>query len=124
MKTVRYLFAIAAVLTAASSAQAQSGPSPDTTAVAPAVSDVGATTAHASVRSSIDAPDALQRHAATSSAPAAFASANKGLGQAKAMMGVGIVGFVAGALINGDSGRIIMVGSAVVGLYGLYLYLQ
>ena len=60
----------------------------------------------------------------TPSAGFAFAQTHKGLGQSKAMMGVGIAGFVAGALIGGDSGKIIMVGSAVVGLYGLYQYLQ
>jgi hypothetical protein len=125
MKTGPYLFALAAVLTAASSTQAQNGPSADSSAVVAAVSDSGTTT-HASVRSSIDAPPAaIQRNvSATPSAGFAFAQAHKGLGQSKAMMGVGVAGFVAGALIGGDSGKIIMVGSAVVGLYGLYQYLQ
>ena len=53
-----------------------------------------------------------------------MASTNAGLGRAKAMMGVGVAGIVVGALIGGDSGKGIMVGSAVIGLYGLYQYLQ
>jgi hypothetical protein len=37
---------------------------------------------------------------------------------------VGGAAFLAGALISGDAGTVIMVGGAAVGLYGLYLYLQ
>lgn len=44
--------------------------------------------------------------------------------QATALMIVGGAAFLAGALISGDAGTIIMVGGAAVGLYGLYLYLQ
>ena len=42
----------------------------------------------------------------------------------EALMIVGGAAFVAGALIGGDAGTIVMVGGAGVGLYGLYLYLQ
>ena len=44
-----------------------------------------------------------------------------------ALMIVGGVAFLAGAVIAGDNstaGTLIMVGGAAVGLYGLYLYLQ
>ena len=41
-----------------------------------------------------------------------------------ALMIVGGAAFVAGALIDGDAGTLIMVGGAAIGLYGLYLYLQ
>ena len=41
-----------------------------------------------------------------------------------ALMIVGGAAFLAGAIISGDAGTIIMVGGAAVGLYGLYLYLQ
>ena len=44
--------------------------------------------------------------------------------QATALMIVGGAAFVAGALISGNAGTIVMVGGAAVGLYGLYLYLQ
>jgi hypothetical protein len=46
------------------------------------------------------------------------------LGQAKAMIVVGAAALITGAIIGGDPGTIIMVGGAVVGLYGLYQYLQ
>lgn len=41
-----------------------------------------------------------------------------------ALMIVGGAAFVAGALIDGDAGTLIMVGGAAIGLYGLYLYLN
>ena len=47
-----------------------------------------------------------------------------GLGQPMAMMVVGLAGLVAGAVIGGDPGTIIMIGGAVVGLIGLWQYLQ
>lgn len=47
-----------------------------------------------------------------------------GLGQARAMMVVGVAALITGALIGGDPGTIIMVGGAVIGLIGLYEWLQ
>ena len=47
-----------------------------------------------------------------------------GTRQAQAMMVVGLGAFVAGAIIGGTPGTIIMVGGAVIGLMGLYQYLQ
>lgn len=52
------------------------------------------------------------------------APTNANLGQARAMMIVGVGGLIAGAIIGGTPGTIIMVGGAVVGLFGLYDYLQ
>jgi hypothetical protein len=46
------------------------------------------------------------------------------LGQARAMMIVGVAALVAGAVIGDTPGTIIMVGGAVIGLVGLYDYLQ
>lgn len=46
------------------------------------------------------------------------------LGQAQALMIVGAAALITGAIIGDDPGTIIMVGGAVVGLYGLYQYLQ
>jgi hypothetical protein len=37
---------------------------------------------------------------------------------------VGAAAFTAGAFIGGDVGTVFMVGGAVVGLYGLYQYLD
>ena len=52
------------------------------------------------------------------------AAISGGLGQARAMMVVGVAALVAGAIIGGDPGTIVMVGGAVIGLIGLYDYLQ
>jgi hypothetical protein len=41
-----------------------------------------------------------------------------------ALMVVGFGGLIAGAIIGGDAGTIIMVGGAVIGLYGLFKYLE
>ena len=46
------------------------------------------------------------------------------LGQARAMMVVGGAALITGAIIGGQAGTIIMVGGAVIGLVGLYDYLQ
>ena len=46
------------------------------------------------------------------------------LGQARAMMVVGVAGLIAGAIIGDTPGTIIMVGGTVIGLIGLYEYLQ
>jgi len=58
----------------------------------------------------------------TAHAPVVVAAA-RGSNSA-ALMIVGGAAFLAGAIIGGDAGTIIMVGGAGVGLYGLYLYLQ
>lgn len=53
-----------------------------------------------------------------------FQATHANLGQARAMMVVGAAGLIAGAIIGGTPGTIIMVGGAVLGLLGLYDYLQ
>ncbi len=53
-----------------------------------------------------------------------LAAPRAGLGQARAMMVVGLGALIAGAIIGGTPGTIIMVGGAVIGLVGLYDYLQ
>jgi hypothetical protein len=44
--------------------------------------------------------------------------------QSVALMIVGAAGLLVGSIIGGDSGTIIMVGSGIIGLYGLYQYLR
>ncbi|MHB1862992.1 MAG: hypothetical protein ACYCVL_08465 [Gemmatimonadaceae bacterium] len=44
--------------------------------------------------------------------------------QSRAMMIVGGAGLIVGALIGGTPGTIVMVGGGVLGLFGLYNYLQ
>lgn len=67
----------------------------------------------------------LKRQGSEQSMNAPVVMARRGTGdQATALMIVGGAAFLAGAIINGDAGTIIMVGGAAIGLYGLYLYLQ
>lgn len=66
----------------------------------------------------------VRRQAAMPTQPIAGFQSRMGLGQSRAMMIVGLGGLVAGAIIGGDVGTIFMVGGAVIGLYGLYKYLQ
>ena len=47
-----------------------------------------------------------------------------GLGQPVALMVVGGAALLTGLIIGGDAGTVIAVGGALVGLYGLYEYLQ
>lgn len=73
--------------------------------------------------SSIDRPsDAVRRSAVDSPAP--LPATTQSMGQAKAMMAVGGAAIIVGALVDGDGGQILMLGGAVVGLYGLWLYLK
>jgi len=56
--------------------------------------------------------------------PTVAAASHANLGQARAMMIVGAAALVAGAIIGDTPGTVIMVGGAVIGLVGLYDYLQ
>jgi hypothetical protein len=51
-------------------------------------------------------------------------SRRRGVNQDVALMIVGGAAVVAGAIIDGDAGTIFMVTGAIVGLWGLYNYLQ
>jgi hypothetical protein len=50
--------------------------------------------------------------------------AHMGLGQSRALMIVGAAGILVGAIVGGQAGTVIMVSGAVVGLVGLYEYMQ
>ncbi len=64
-------------------------------------------------------------HLRESADPLRVSAAGKAnLGQAQALMVVGGAALIVGAIIGDDPGTIIMVGGAIVGLYGLYQYLQ
>ena len=63
-------------------------------------------------------------HASIPAMPAAPARSNAGLGQSEAMMIVGGAAILVGAIVGGNAGDVFMIGGAVVGLYGLYKYLQ
>jgi hypothetical protein len=49
---------------------------------------------------------------------------SQGFGQAGALMIAGGAGVIVGLIIGDDVGTLIAVGGAVVGLYGLYMYLK
>ena len=63
-------------------------------------------------------------HARTSVAPLSVTAKKANLGQSQALMIVGGAALIVGAIIGDDPGTVIMVGGAIVGLYGLYQYLQ
>lgn len=48
----------------------------------------------------------------------------RSFGRAESLMIIGGAAFLAGAIIGGDAGTIVMIGGAAIGLWGLYLYLQ
>ena len=52
------------------------------------------------------------------------AQRRRGLGQPIALMVVGGAALLAGLIIGDDAGTVIAVGGALIGLYGLYEYLQ
>ena len=59
-----------------------------------------------------------------SDSPALVARQRAGLGQPMAMMVVGGTALLVGAIIGDTPGTIFMIGGAVIGLIGLYEYLQ
>ena len=122
MKAAYSCLVIVACITIASVAPAQDVARPDSSTT---VADTAAVTTHAPVQSAIDLPSALRRNnAAAPEHVAPIARTNAGLGQSRALMIVGGAALVTGAIVGGKPGTIIMVGGAVVGLYGLYQYLQ
>jgi hypothetical protein len=62
--------------------------------------------------------------AASPDAAAATAAQRQRFTQSETLMIVGGVAFLAGAVIGGDAGTVIMIGGAAIGIYGLFLYLQ
>jgi hypothetical protein len=63
-------------------------------------------------------------HTRESLAPLSVNAKNANLGQSQALMVVGGAAIIVGAIIGDDPGTVIMVGGAIIGLYGLYQYLQ
>jgi hypothetical protein len=73
--------------------------------------------------SSIDRPsEAVRRTDFVAAAP--MPATGQKLGEAKTEMIVGGAAFVLGAIMDNDAGSILMVGGAILGLYGLWNYLK
>lgn len=63
-------------------------------------------------------------HANVPATASAAQRGSAGLGQNEALMIVGGAAIIVGAIVGGDAGDFFMIGGAIVGLYGLYKYLQ
>ncbi|MCK6478392.1 MAG: hypothetical protein HUU26_06840 [Gemmatimonadaceae bacterium] len=61
---------------------------------------------------------------ARTGAPSPAPEAGVNAGSNVAMMGVGAAGIIVGSMIGGDSGTLIAVGGAVIGLVGLFRFLR
>jgi hypothetical protein len=124
------LAGVIAVGLGVSVAQAQGVTSPDTAMRAPevvAASEREAAVDHEAPRgptieSAVVGPRAVHMDMDPASADAL--AQQGGFGRAETYMIVGGAAFVAGLLIGDDAGTVVMVGGALMGLYGLYLYLQ
>ena len=62
--------------------------------------------------------------AAAPAVPAVPAPFQGSVGRNPAMMIVGGVGLIVGAIVGGDAGTIIMIGGGALGIYGLWQYLK
>jgi hypothetical protein len=98
-------------------AQALASHTPPADVAAPKRPPAGPTVEAASVAVRPTEPKQLQLNAAA-------APRRAGYGQPVALMVVGGAGLLTGLIIGGDAGTVIAVGGSLVGLYGLYEFLQ
>jgi hypothetical protein len=123
-------FALPVLLVNALPAIAQNSPSNSAPRAPVVVTDSTVPLTEARVDSSTVGPsrDGLRAgvHLATTARPnqPLMAPNQAGLGEARAMMIVGGAALIVGAVIGDTPGTVIMVGGAVIGLVGLYKYLQ
>ncbi|HUF25597.1 MAG TPA: hypothetical protein VMM18_01350 [Gemmatimonadaceae bacterium] len=128
IKPTAVLFAPLALLLVTTGARAQSASAASdvATITAPrAPSAPSAPTDSATAGPTVEAASIGFRTApAAAEALESDALARQGFGRAETFMVVGGAAFVAGILIGDDVGTVVMLGGAVMGLYGLWLYLQ
>lgn len=121
-----YAFVLLGLIATAAAGQATPTPNRDSSVIIVANTSNADTSAapsdSGSAATQAVAATTQEHHRSLLSRAAARAGAE--LGQSKAMMVVGLGGLIVGAIIGGTPGTIIMVGGAVVGLIGLYNYLQ
>ena len=93
------------------------------TVVAPAAAAPAASTMPAGPTIT-NATAGIRTSASTIAAPTTAPRQEGSVGRNPAMMIVGGVALIAGAVIGGDVGTIMMVGGGILGLYGLWQYLK
>jgi hypothetical protein len=71
-----------------------------------------------------NATTGIRTSASITSAPTTAPRQDGSVGRNPAMMIVGGVALITGAIIGGNTGTIIMVGGGILGLYGLWQYLK
>jgi hypothetical protein len=102
---------------------ARSAPAQQSLAPRTPPADVAAAPARTS-GPTVDAARAGVSHQTSPELRMAAAPRRGGYGQPVALMVVGGAALLTGLIIGGDAGTVIAVGGALVGLYGLYEYLQ
>jgi hypothetical protein len=112
----------AAVMALAAPAQAQESASAPTAASAEDSSSASVAVPATPAGPTADAAAVGVRNAAAATAPAQ--ARRSGFGQPMALMVVGGAALLVGLIIGSDAGAAIAVGGALIGLYGLYQYLQ
>ena len=130
--TLTAAFAALALCVSARTAQSQqvipspAAPSPTATSLALAPqtppSDVAAPTPSAGPTTEAARAGVTQQ--TSSELKTAAQARRRGMGQPVALMVVGGAALLTGLIIGGDAGTVIAVGGALIGLYGLYEYLQ
>ena len=122
-RTIRLAFAASLLLAAPAFAQ-EAALALEATPIAPvAVPDSTPSAPAASVGPTLEGSRVAAKHQ-PAEAPTALAAARGGYGQPFALMVVGGAAVLTGLIIGGDAGHAIAFGGAVVGLIGLYQYLQ
>ena len=129
--SVRIALAAGLVLASSAPARAQQALAPRTppadVAAPPRAESTPApveSTAPSQVGPTMDAASSAVRQPVSSENPAPYQTRRAGYGQPVALMVVGGAALLAGLIIGGGAGTAIAVGGAVVGLYGLYEFLQ
>ena len=129
---------VTAVVVADGNAVSTPTPTPTATSAATPVSTIDFRTLRTDAASSVATASAkvalaasvnglrsgAHAHEANSPLVITAAAQHASLGQSQALMIVGAAALITGAIIGDDPGTVIMVGGAIVGLYGLYQYLQ
>ena len=103
---------------------ATASPTASSLALTPQTPPADVTTPAPSAGPTMDAARAGVTQQTSAELKTAAQARRRGMGQPVALMVVGGAALLTGLIIGGDAGTVIAVGGALVGLYGLYEYLQ